>query len=29
MVPKTTENWLRFSAILDEGAPQVRFEWIV
>jgi hypothetical protein len=27
MVPKKTENALRFSAILDEGAPQeVRFE---
>ena len=30
LVPKKTENWLRFSAILDEGAPaEVRFEWIV
>jgi hypothetical protein len=24
-----TPNWLRFSAILGEGAPQVRFERIV
>jgi hypothetical protein len=29
IVPKKTENALRFSARLDEGAPQVRFERIV
>jgi hypothetical protein len=29
MVPVRTENWLRFSARLDDGAPQVRFERIV
>ena len=29
MVPKKTENRLRFSARLDEGTPQVRFERIV
>ena len=26
MVPVMTENWLRFSARLDEGDPEVRFE---
>jgi hypothetical protein len=26
MVPKKTESMLRFSARLDEGAPEVRFE---
>jgi hypothetical protein len=26
LVPECTENVLRFSARLDEGAPQVRFE---
>jgi hypothetical protein len=26
MVPKKTENWLRFSARLDDEVPQVRFE---
>jgi hypothetical protein len=26
IIPLCTENWLRFSAILDEGAPEVRFE---
>jgi hypothetical protein len=26
MVPKKTENWLRFSARLDDGAPEVRFD---
>jgi hypothetical protein len=26
MVPLCTENWLRFSAVLDDGAPEVRFE---
>jgi hypothetical protein len=29
MVPLCTENALRFSARLDEGAPEVRFERIV
>jgi hypothetical protein len=29
IVPLCTENALRFSAILDEGAPEVRFEKIV
>jgi hypothetical protein len=26
MVPIKTENWLRFSARLHEGASEVRFE---
>jgi hypothetical protein len=26
MVPKTTENWLRFSATLHDVASEVRFE---
>jgi hypothetical protein len=26
IVPLCTENWLRFSARLDEGAPEVSFE---
>jgi hypothetical protein len=26
LVPKKTENWLRFSARLDNGLPEVRFE---
>jgi hypothetical protein len=26
MVPICTENWLRFSARLDDGALEVRFE---
>jgi hypothetical protein len=26
MVPKKTENWLRFSARLADGTPDVRFE---
>ena len=29
IVPLCTENGLRFSARLAEGAPEVRFEWIV
>ncbi len=29
LVPECTENVLRFSVRLDEGAPQVRFERIV
>jgi hypothetical protein len=29
LVPECTENQLHFSARLDEGAPQVRFERIV
>jgi hypothetical protein len=29
MVPKKTESMLRFSARLHDGAPEVRFEWIV
>jgi hypothetical protein len=29
MVPLCTDNRLRFSARLDEGAPEVRFEWVV
>jgi hypothetical protein len=29
LVPECTENVLRFSARLAEGAPEVRFEWIV
>jgi hypothetical protein len=28
IVPKCTENWLRFSARLDNGTPEVRFEWV-
>jgi hypothetical protein len=28
IVPIKTENWLRFSARLHEGAPPVRFERI-
>jgi hypothetical protein len=26
MVPKKTEKWLRFSARLADGTPEVRFE---
>jgi hypothetical protein len=26
MVPKKTENWLRFSAILHDGASEVHYE---
>jgi hypothetical protein len=26
MVPKKTENWLRFSAGLADGTPEIRFE---
>jgi hypothetical protein len=26
MVPKKTENWLRFSVRLDDGVPEVRLE---
>ena len=26
MVPKKTENWLRFSARLDAGVPEVHLE---
>jgi hypothetical protein len=26
MVPIKTENWLHFSARLDDGVPEVRFE---
>jgi hypothetical protein len=26
MVPKKTENWLRFSARLDDEVPEVRLE---
>ena len=29
MVPIRTENALRFSARLDDGAQEVRFEWVV
>jgi hypothetical protein len=29
IVPLCTENRLRFSARLDDGAPEVRFERIV
>jgi hypothetical protein len=28
MVPKKTENWLRFSARLNNGLPEVRFELV-
>jgi hypothetical protein len=26
IVPLCTENWLRFSALLHDGAPEVSFE---
>jgi hypothetical protein len=26
IVPKCTESWLRFTATLDEGDPELRFE---
>jgi hypothetical protein len=29
MVPKKTENWLHFSAVLHDGTPEVRFELAV
>jgi hypothetical protein len=29
IVPLCTENWLRFSAVLHDVAPDVRFEKIV
>jgi hypothetical protein len=28
MVPKKTESMLRFSAVLDDGAHEVRFEQV-
>jgi hypothetical protein len=29
LVPLCTENWLRFSAVLHDVAPDVRFERVV